>query len=492
MNIVIELRDRYLPDVNFISELGEDEDAYVSDFSYRPTDAGMSFSSALRFILDKVRYQGRPKPLVYYVKDGIVRIITKEDYNKIMRLDIIEVHDLLFGISDFPPEEEFVMGVERRQPLTTREEQERPTTEDLQKELTDQIKRATGGDKAWGEGTSIVIQNGVLIATNRPDVLRKVRRFIENYRKLANVMVNVEARFITITEHLLEDIGIDFRDVSGQRIFPVPFTPYPGAQTTTLPHINIGKEAPEFTSSTAGIVGTFGEKIVRNLGARIEHLLANEQIIRGYMRKYFSRIGGSFLQFTLLDDVSVEAIMRAVRKSERSNLLVDIKLSLLNGQLGSFVIGGSMPYIRRYTFVTGGFQVVPQPEFDEIPYGTVLSVRPVVSADRKYVTMELRPTVTDIGRPEQFPTPTGDIEQPSLNVHRIRTTAVVPDRATLFIGGFTDITEIKTESSIPFLRNLPIFGALGREKITATSRRRIIVLIKPTIIIPAEEEKKLR
>ena len=138
--------------------------------------------------------------------------------------------------------------------------------------------------------------------------------------------------------------------------------------------------------------------------------------------------------------------------------------------------------------------------------GISLDVRPIVSADRRYVTIELRPTVATLFPlpPQVFginisvaipgnaitPTLTLLIETPILNVQSLRTTVIIPDRGTLLIGGLTVYFEEDAQSSVPLWRNIPILGNLGSEKVKGRQRRQLLILLRAKIIIPDEEERK--
>jgi type II secretory pathway component GspD/PulD (secretin) len=120
--------------------------------------------------------------------------------------------------------------------------------------------------------------------------------------------------------------------------------------------------------------------------------------------------------------------------------------------------------------------------------------------------MELRPTVATL-----FPPPPGiftitthvtvpgapitdalpiNIETPILNIQRIHTTAICPDRGTLMLGGLTVVYDEDEESSIPIWRSIPILGNIGSLKVKGLQRKQTLILVNPTIIIPDEEERK--
>ena len=76
-----------------------------------------------------------------------------------------------------------------------------------------------------------------------------------------------------------------------------------------------------------------------------------------------------------------------------------------------------------------------------------IAMRPTVSNDRKYITLQLKPTVATLTRPippfttslGAFTTPV-TIQTPELRVEQAATTVRVPDGGTLLMGGLKNIT----------------------------------------------------
>jgi type II secretory pathway component GspD/PulD (secretin) len=137
---------------------------------------------------------------------------------------------------------------------------------------------------------------------------------------------------------------------------------------------------------------------------------------------------------------------------------------------------------------------VADPVVDVIRDGIVLDVRPTISADRRYVTLELRPTLAVLLRPiPTFTTSLGvgtpvAIQTPQLTLQRIRTTVTVPDGGSFVIGGLRQMSEVDVESGIPFISDLPLIGALFTRKGRSTVRQDIIIVVSARIIDLEEEE----
>ena len=95
------------------------------------------------------------------------------------------------------------------------------------------------------------------------------------------------------------------------------------------------------------------------------------------------------------------------------------------------------------------------------------------------------PSASAVGGPGNV-----SIEVPVMTVQRLRTTVVVPDRGTLLVGGLTTFFDLNAESSIPGLRNLPLLGVLGSNRVKGLQRKQLLTLVRVRIIIPDEEEHR--
>src|SRR6185437_16343299 len=95
--------------------------------------------------------------------------------------------------------------------------------------------------------------------------------------------------------------------------------------------------------------------------------------------------------FTFLDDFQVQLLLRATQASVTSTIVQAPRITLYNGQRAYVVVALEQAYVSNLIAVVGtgvsGFQPVPS----TVESGVVLDVTATVSADRKYVTLTLRP-----------------------------------------------------------------------------------------------------
>jgi type II secretory pathway component GspD/PulD (secretin) len=147
------------------------------------------------------------------------------------------------------------------------------------------------------------------------------------------------------------------------------------------------------------------------------------------------------------------------------------------------------------------------PEVRQFLEGVVLDVRPIVSADRRYITIELRPTLTELVRfqtrqLDSFTVNAGaqvniilqlsfPIQFPELAISRVRTTATVPDGGILLIAGLLRNVKFNAENGVPFVSDLPVVGRLFRWTNTENAKQNLSILVSPRLILFNEEEEKL-
>ena len=134
-----------------------------------------------------------------------------------------------------------------------------------------------------------------------------------------------------------------------------------------------------------------------------------------------------------------------------------------------------------------------------------------MSADRKYVTLTLRPQLstllalsnftfqsgatnfansTGIGAVQFGSTPTATIQVPETQLTEVKTSVSVPDGGTLLLGGETVAGEVEKEVGTPVLSKIPFLKRLFTNRSHANDEIVLLILVKPTILIEKEIEQQ--
>ena len=292
-----------------------------------------------------------------------------------------------------------------------------------------------------GEGSVIARtgQPGDLVVVNSKYVHKQIEDLLASLRSSQNLQVSIEARFITVTDEFMEDIG-------------------------------------------SNITELFSKKTSVDTGAA-------------------SITNGLNLNYSILSNTMVEGFIHAVQESKDSEILTSPRITLSNTQRGNIAVVRVINYIKT-TAVSEG---VTTPEIGTIPTGTMLDVRPVVSADRKYIYLEVTPSVFKVKEPIDVEpvestaiiggatTSSGvkstiNVKLPQITVSQVSVTVCVPDKGTLIIGGLGSINRDNTTTGIPILSKIPVLKLLFTRNQKSNEKSNLIILLKPTIIIREEQE----
>jgi len=89
---------------------------------------------------------------------------------------------------------------------------------------------------------------------------------------------------------------------------------------------------------------------------------------------------------------------------------------------------------------------------------------------------------TDIG---------GGVAVPKIDTQKLTTTIIVPDGATILMGGLISQTDSKTSTGIPFISTIPLLGNLFKSTTDDTERRELVVMIQPSVVLDVPELKEV-
>ncbi len=477
-------------EVNFVvtqpvKELPEDKTT-LTDFRLPP----MSVSQALEVIgnLTGVRYK---------VQNGVVQLVTPEHAVGPTYLKNYPVPDLVHGVQDKPGRELklFVPGDE--QEFGGGEDTEsKPTVVDPTK-LMDMIRQTVGTEVFDSTGSTLGEQRGVLVVRAPRELHEKIEKLLADLRHAVGVQVDVEARFLKVQDQFLEDVGVDFRGLGDQSAGGIPGRGLEQNNRSNLRFDDFG-QTQTISPAAPGGIGTGTEPgLFYDDGGDGDYLARTEHLYDRSLGGGEGRLtnsGGLSLQYAYLDDVQLEVVLRAVAKQERSEEITAPRLLVYNNTRANMQVLRHISYIRDFEVEIAQAAAVANPVVDVVRDGVVLDVRPVVSADRRFITMELRPTVMTLQEPiPTFTTTLGvgqpiSIQLPRVTLQRVRTTVTMPDGGTIMLGGMKLAEKQDQISGVPILKDLPGLSFLFSRKGTYVQNKKILILIRAKIIISEEYE----
>lgn len=176
------------------------------------------------------------------------------------------------------------------------------------------------------------------------------------------------------------------------------------------------------------------------------------------------------LTFGFVDD-SLGNLIVALETIGETNVVAAPRLLCLNKQRAEIQIGEQLGYVSTTVTETSSTQSI---QFLDV--GTLLRLRPFISGDGS-IRMEIHPELS---------TGTVEVDQgltlPNKEVTQVTTNVMCQNGSTVIIGGLIR-EDLQTDvDQIPVLGNIPIAGALFRQRIDKTDRREILVLITPRLV----------
>jgi type II secretory pathway component GspD/PulD (secretin) len=422
--------------------------------------------------------------LRWKIEDGVVKFVAKDELTGGQVLRMYEVRDLIRPIVDFVSKE---INVEPsgKVPEVDEEFEEREALV-ITSDSLDSLIRENVAPESWDAdpANAMRITSGTLVVNQIPEVHEQIQKLLDDLREATGIMVDIQSRFLRCEDSFLEDIGVDFRGLGAPGLGTNDFFNDFGDQTAQQ---DLGRDIGSDTSD--GIF--YDEGGDGDIRGRIENLydgsLGDPDVLTGS--------GGLGFQWTYLNDLELEMVLRAVSKSQRVELVTSPRVLIFNTARSNLTVTNQVAYVQDFDVEIAQAASIADPQIAVIQDGVILDVRPIVSADRRFITLELRPTVAELKRPIQnFQTSLGvsgntvTIQLPELEISRVRTTVPMPDGGTILLGGFKVHESQDIRSGVPILNKIPVLSFFFERKGTFISNRKLLVLLKANIVIPQELE----
>jgi type II secretory pathway component GspD/PulD (secretin) len=439
--------------------------------------------------------------VIWTTRGNIVMFTKKDLVPKNLVVQIHSVADLTTGLTDFIPPTIQLVGPDsvsdEEHPLFGAEGEEPVLPYGTIDELIELIKSAVQ-PTYWSEtaGADIKPSASLAIAVKAsPQIQERVDQFLTDLRGFAGLVVTVETRFLQVGDHFLRDVGVDFRGLN----------PATGGTLVNLDDVTNGLE----DSSSAGFDNlggglTTGAALNPSAGAFFndggdgDFRGRTENIFNRSLGSVLSSLGGATLSLSYLDDSQFSLIVRAVEKNGQIRTLTAPTITVYNTQRANLTVVNQLSYIQDFDVEVAQTSFIADPIVGIIQDGLTLDVRPTVSNDRRYITLELQPTVADLIEPiPTFATTLASsfapviIQLPELKLQQARVTVRIPDRGSILIGGLKSIITVDRQSETPFLGKIPLLSFLFSRKGRADEMTNLMILVKATITDLAEQQDRL-
>lgn len=388
----------------------------------------------------------------------------------------------------------------------------------------------TTWDEVGGPGSVAPFETNLsLVISQTQEVHDQIEDLLEQLRRLQDLQVTIEVRFITLNDNFFERIGVDFdfdidddidrpyqtfgrADYSGS-------TQYAAASSLG---VNSGNPARDVQDRDHGRSVTVGMSAPGVFSSDLDIPVSQGSFdlavpqFGGYQPGAGAQVG-----FAILSDLEAYFFIEASQGDRRSNVLQAPKVTLFNGQQATVSDTSQSPFVISVIPVVGDFAAAQQPVIVVLNEGTFLTVQAVVSDDRRFVRLTVVPFFSTIGEVNTF-TFTGSessttnassngpddattgrrssstntfsgttVQLPTFSFVSVSTTVSVPDGGTVLLGGIKRLSEGRNEFGVPMLNKLPYINRLFKNVGIGRETQSLMMMVTPRIIIQEEEEALL-
>jgi general secretion pathway protein D len=401
-------------------------------------------------------------------------------------------------------------------------------------ELITQTVEPDSWDEMGGGGTIHEYENNLTLVIKQTEkVHAEIVEVLEQLRRLQDLQVTIEVRFITLNDDFFESIRVDFDFDLDDNI--------DGRRGVTFGQIidNAGGGTTTGTTTTGGTTEPPRDVTDRDHGRSVTVGLASPGVFSADLDIPFTQgsyalavpqfggfdaTAGASLGFAVLSDIEAFFFINAAQGDTRTNILQAPKVTLFNGQQAFVQDGSYSPFVMGLIPVVGDFAAAQQPVIVILSEGTFLTVQAVVSHDRRFVRLTVVPFFSQIGDVNTFTfygrtTSTTDtstegnqetpddaskknnvkrttsegstVQLPTYSTISVSTTVSVPDGGTVLLGGIKRLNEGRNEYGTPILNKIPYISRLFKNVGIGRETQSLMMTVTPRIIIQEEEEERI-
>jgi general secretion pathway protein D len=371
-----------------------------------------------------------------------------------------------------------------------------------------------------------------LIISQTQEIHEEIVELLQQLRRLQDLQVTIEVRFITLNDNFFERIGVDFDfdikdSVAGKGISFVARTPPTSGSVSSDDFKNASGIPPDTPNTTRAVTVGMSQPGVFSADLDVPMTQGNYTLAVPQFGG-FDPTAGAQLGFAILSNVEAFFFISAAQGDRRTNVLQAPKVTLFNGQQAFVSDTSQSPFVISVIPVVGDFAAAQQPVIVVLNEGTAMTVQAVVSPDRRFVRLTVVPyfsrigevntfqftgettTTTDTTReglksaatdPSKLWNKKGDnrtrtnsgttVQLPTFSYVMVTTTVSVPDGGTVLLGGIKRLSEGRNEVGVPLLNKLPYINRLFKDVGIGRETQSLMMMVTPRIIIQEEEEEKL-
>jgi general secretion pathway protein D len=179
----------------------------------------------------------------------------------------------------------------------------------------------------------------------------------------------------------------------------------------------------------------------------------------------------------------VSATISALAAVSKVTVLSTPRIMARNGETATIEVGNQVPIVTSQlsnanTEVAGttGTSAGVLQTIQYLPTGVILKVKPIIHSGNR-VELDVSQEVSTASS-----TTTGVSSSPTIATKKVDTKLSIRDGATVLLGGLMSTSDTKSDSGVPYLKDIPVLGQLFGTKSDQIQKTELIILITPYII----------
>lgn len=429
---------------SIIFDIGEAEGVnFIADKTLPAFEKKLSVNMSDVRLEEFLKYVSRNLDVHFQVSDDLVWVVDGSQTNlleetRFFRLNKGFVVPAQFGVSEVDRTSVTAKGVTT---VTEKEKIEKFVQDGAPAEPA--IEAAI---KQFFKGSEYMIdyERNLIVARGRPEELEVMEKIIEEFDKPIQ-QVFIEARFVTVTEAIFQQLGASWETGRG-----------PGRS-----------QVKDFT----------------------ELLDPDATVGLGLEESFTGILGRDNLSLTLT----------ALEQSGESQTLSAPRLTLINNRPARISDGKVQYYYEEYsvsqqvTERSTASSLVPTGKPVSVTAGVALDVVASIGGDGESILLALHPEVNQEVKLVTFATVTDrdvsgnvissfDIRLPESRTQEIETRVIVKSGQTVVMGGVLERDQLTFVESVPVLGNIPLIGAAFRKRTEVDKPRYLLIFVTATLL----------
>lgn len=290
---------------------------------------------------------------------------------------------------------------------------------------------------------SVVRGANTLIIKDVTSIIEEARKIVTRF-DIPDKQIMIEARIVDASTSFGRDLGLRWNAIEGQRR---------NDTSTTWRGTPLWAPSNVEANFTAGSALRYGGSFATNSP-----------------EGWSPNIGVSFARLTssTLGGLALDASLALAETEGKVNIISSPKVIASNGVEAT---------IRRGDIIYKEIVTADQRDIEELEAVLKLVVKPTVSPNNDYVTMDI-----EVKDDKAFADLSGKTEK------SIKTTLMIKSGETVVIGGIYKEEKSESEDGIPWLGKIPVLGWLFKARTEASSRSELLIFLTPNVIRQRTQE----